>query len=262
MGKDSDIRIKNNPNPRGVQSILRTINLLRVIARHDKGLSMSEIAKEVELHAATTHRILSVLVSEGLIDYNPSSKCYFIGFGLYNLGNYAYLLNTRDKLLPVLEKISAKTEDTVFLTARSGNKSICLDIIEGNFPIRTVTIDIGTYRPLGLSAGSMALLFPLPQDKFEVILKANKPFYSQHNNIEEVDIRHLCENSRKVGYVLSRGMFTKGVTSIGMPVYDDQSNVIAAISVAAINQRMNTTRRKEVVEIIKEALFNHSLQSN
>jgi DNA-binding IclR family transcriptional regulator len=259
MKKNLDTRLEDNPTPKGVQSILRTITLLRVIARHDNGVSMSEIAKEVGLHVATTHRILSVLVSEGLVDYNPSSKGYFIGFGLYDLGNNAYQLITRDKLLPVLELISAKTEDTVFLTARSGNKSFCLDIIEGNFPIRTVTINIGTYRPLGLSTGSLALIFPLSQDKLEVILKANELFYSQYNNIKADDIRHLCENSRKAGYVVSQGMFTEGVTSIGMPVYDDQENVIAAISVAAINQRMTAARRKEVVEIMKEAIINYSL---
>src|SRR3989304_4526478 len=70
--------------------------------------------------------------------------------------------NLPDMFRPSLHRIAEKTGDTVFLTARSGNDSVCIDRKEGSFPIKTFTLEVGARRPLGAGAGGPAALMLLP----------------------------------------------------------------------------------------------------
>ena len=82
---------KTNDKPvkrrKGAKSIYRTIGLLRTIAAYNEpGINLSDLSRKTTLPVATVHRIVSVLVSEELVSFDPLSKCYRLGFGLYMLG--------------------------------------------------------------------------------------------------------------------------------------------------------------------------------
>jgi DNA-binding IclR family transcriptional regulator len=203
------------------------------------------------LHPATARRLLSVLAAEGLLSFDPISKLYRLGIALYHLGSSAKQFAVRDQFRGVLEKIAEETEDTVFLIIRSGNDCICLDRIEGRFPIRALTIDVGVSRPLGIGAGSLALIAFLPLKEFEAVVSANANRYKLHNNLTVDIIREQAQRSKKRGYVLSEGMFWPGVTSISVPVCTRNKDIEAAITVTAISSRLPRERQKRVVKIIK-----------
>ncbi len=236
---------------KGTQSVHRTVLLLREVAKYNgQGVNLSKIARNTELHTATVHRILSALVLEGFLTYDASSKLYHLGIELYRIGKGAHHFAICERYHSVIEKIAEKTEDTVFLLIKSGNDVLCIDRMEGGFPIRTMTIEIGARRPLGIGAGSLALIAFLPKDKFESIVSDNRKRYSDFGNLTENDIRKLAEKSQKRGFVVSKSLFHEGVTSVGVPVKNRQGEVVAAITVAAINKRMDPSRQKEISELV------------
>ena len=90
----------------GTQSVYRAIAVLRGIARSNAaGVTASVLARELELTLATTHRLLKVLASEGLLTFDPYRKVreaayaealkriadqvYWLPLFTYNV-NYAY----------------------------------------------------------------------------------------------------------------------------------------------------------------------------
>ena len=237
----------NTRNQKGTQSVLRTIALLRTVGKHnDRGVNLSRIARETGLHVATAHRILLALVSERFLTYDPMAKLYHLGIELFNLGRAARQLDVRDQYRHAIEQVAEETEDTVFLLIRSGNDVLCIDLVEGNCPIRTMTITIGARRPLGIGAGSLALIAFLPDEVFEDILAANEHRYSQYGDLTAANIQALGKRSRKHGYVVSKGVFHDGVTSVGVPVYNRLGEVVAAITVATIDKRMGAERCEEI----------------
>ena len=247
--------LKSPEYKRGAQSIQRAISLLRAVARHnEQGVSLSRIARETGLHAATVHRMLSVLVQEGLLTLDPVSKLYHLGIELFVLGSAAQQFTIRHRFRTALEHMAAATGDTVFLLIRSGNDVLCIDRVEGKFPIRTVMIDIGVRRPLGIGAGSLALIAFLPDDQFAAILAANAPRYPQYKRLTANDVRKLAARSRKHGYVVSKGLFHEGVTSIGVPVFSEEKEVIASITVSSISQRMDEKRCREIALLVKKII--------
>jgi DNA-binding IclR family transcriptional regulator len=243
---------------KGVQTISRAIGVLNEVAKNnDQGAALSTIAKSVNLNISTTHRILSTLKSEGFIDRNPISKFYHLGIALYHLGASAYQFSVCKHFQSTLETIANHTEDTAFLLIRSGYDAVCTDRVEGKFPIRTLTFDVGSRRPLGIGAGGLAIIAFLPDEEVQEIINANKKRYPLFNNRSPNDIRALVLQSQKLGYALSKGNVTPGATAVALPVYDDNGSVIAAISVAAIDQRMDKKRIDKIARIIKSELEIH-----
>jgi DNA-binding IclR family transcriptional regulator len=240
---------------KGAQSLLRAIALLRVVGRNnDHGVTLSQIAREADLHVATAHRMLSVLDQEGFITHNRISKRYHLGLELHLLAGSALQFTIRHQFRTALEKIAQETGDTAFLLIRSGNDALCIDRVEGKFPIRIVPIDIGIRRPLGIGAGSLALIAFLPPDQMEPILSANARRFPQYKNLTIEDIRSLASESRLVGYVVSEGLFHEGVISMGIPIFSKTGELIAAITVSSIAQRMEEKRRTKIFQSVKKII--------
>jgi DNA-binding IclR family transcriptional regulator len=205
--------------------------------------------------------MLSVLNQEGFLTYDRVSKRYRLGLELHLLAGSAYQFTIRNHFRAALEKIAHETGDTAFLLIRSGNDALCIDRVEGKFPIRIIAIDIGIRRPLGIGAGSLALIAFLPPDQMESVLLANARRFPQYKNLSVEDIRSLSSASRRVGYVVSEGLFHEGVISMGIPIFNKKGEVIAAVTVSSIAQRMDEKRRSKIFQAVKKIVKTEDLES-
>jgi DNA-binding IclR family transcriptional regulator len=239
----------------GAQSIKRAISLMRAVANHThKGVRLSRVAREVNLHVTTTHRMLGVLSREGLLSYDNASKKYHLGMELYSLGALARQFNLRNYYRLALERIARQTEDSVYLVTRSGYDSVCVDMIGGMSPIRIMSYHVGKRVPLGMGAGGLALIAYLPDQLLETILTANEQRYRKHHDRTPEDIRDAIKQARNLGYMVTTGLYTKGVTGVGMPIRNLRGEVKAALSVCAISERMEARRRAEIAELLKSEI--------
>ncbi len=241
----------NSSQQKGVQSIHRAVSLLRVIAEfNEQGISLSKIARIANFKVSTTHRILSTLNSEGLIRFDPVSKIYHLGFELFTLGNLVHQFTIRDRFRIALEHIAKKTGDTVYLIIREGYDSLCIDRVEGSSPIRIV-FDVGMRRPLGMGAGSLALFVFLSDEQVEDILLTNKRRIYDFNGMTIEDMKKLISLCRNLKYTLTEGVIDKGVTGVGVPIYNKQKDIIASISVTALSEGIIRKQHEMIAKLIK-----------
>lgn len=246
--------------PKGLQSIHRAVSILSVVSRNnDRGIRLSEICDEVGLKTTTTHRLLASLVEEGLVTHDPFSKRYHLGLELFYLGGAAYQYSILEYCRAAMEKIARETEDTVFLSMRSGASGVCLKRVEGAYPVRALTLDEGSRRPLGVGASNLAILANLPDEQIKKVLAFNRELYAYYNNQTEKDIRRLIMQARELGYALYDKILSGDVTAVGLPIRNQRGEVVAAISVAAITSRMESERLKKIVELIKLEIGNVSI---
>ena len=240
----------------GTQSIHRAIVLLRAIASRGRaGARVLDLAKHASLTAPTAHRILRCLVAENMLRQDPETHRYLLGPLVFELGLAAApQFNLREIVEPALRRIAAKTGDTVFLIARSGLDTVCLDRKEGAFPIKALTLDVGTRRPLGVGAGSMALLLPLPDAEIEHIVAANATRLKDYGKLNVPILMGMIGRSKQLGYALNDRQETPGVISIGLRVTNRYGPPYAAISVGAISSRMSGERQKEIAAVLRTEL--------
>ncbi len=236
---------------RGVQSIHRAVLLLRIASQEsERGLTLSRIAKTAGLKLSTTHRILSALIQEGLLSLNPETRCYRPGFELFSLGRSAKQFLIRDTYRPALENIADKTRDTAYLIIRDGYDSLCIDRVEGASPLRLL-LDVGARRPLGMGAASLSLFAYASDETVEKILRFNEMRYRDCSEMGLAHMRKLVAKCRKRGYALTEGVIDKGVTGIGVPLYNRKHEIRGAISVAAISEKIDKSRYDEIAALIK-----------
>ena len=138
----------------GTQVVQRVAALLRsVSARNRLGARLIDLCTEVNIERPTAHRILQGLVSEGLIRQDETTKRYFLGSMIYEMGLAASpRTNMRDLCHAHLQQIAQATGDTVFLTTRTGFDGVCIDRAEGAFPIKVFVLEVGRRRPLNMVA--------------------------------------------------------------------------------------------------------------
>ncbi len=128
------------------------------------------------------------------------------------------------------------------------------DLVEGqSAKIRMMSaIDVGVRKPLGIGAGSLSLIaFHAGRRIRPGVGGKCRPLCLFQNERRKTET--LGTSSRRLGYVVSENLFHEGVTSIGIPIMNQQGEIIAAITVSTISQRMPSERRDEMRQIGQES---------
>jgi DNA-binding IclR family transcriptional regulator len=241
----------------GTQVVQRVAALLRsVSARNRLGARLIDLCTEVNIERPTAHRILQGLVSEGLIRQDETSKRYFLGSMIYEMGLAASpRTNMRDLCHAHLQQIAQTTGDTVFLTTRAGFDGVCIDRAEGAFPIKVFVLEVGRRRPLNIGGGALAILSFLDDNEIERILSINKERCAErYPNYSEAEVRKIIARARARGFVISDVVELPGVRTIAFPIFDKNNNPVAAISVATLSQRMDKGRSDLAISCITKAI--------
>lgn len=240
----------------GTQSIERALRVLRILAstNYANGVSFQDLQEASGLNRSTLYRIIRALRGEGFVERHPTSGMFFLGMDFLALGSASInRFNLRELARPHLVRIAEQTEDTVFLSIRSGADSICVDRQEGAFPIKALTLNIGDRRPLGIGAGALALLAFLPRADMEDLVARNARRFPSNPAMTVENMTALVRRSREEGYAFNDGQVLKSMCAVGVPVHGQQRRQpLAALSIAAISERMRTPRRGDLVAILQE----------
>jgi DNA-binding IclR family transcriptional regulator len=244
-------------NPEGVsgtQSISRVFTLLRELAAHNReGMRLVDIAQRLDIETPTAHRILKCLVEERALKRDADSKRYFLGPTLFELGVIATpAVDLRAVCAPVLERLAEQTEDMVFLTQRSGLDCICLSRKEGKFPVKTYTLEVGMRRPLGIGAGSLAILSALPAKEIRQVLAENATRFGEHDELTANMVMSQVRRTQKQGYAVRDLRGLGGVRTVGAAIRTDDGNPVAALSLSAIRSRMKDDRVAELAALLQK----------
>lgn len=248
------VQITAEPGARGAQSIDRAATLLLLVGRSGPlGARLSDLVSETDLAKPTVRRMLMALVRARLLDQDETTRRYHLGPELYVLGTLA---TARFGIHPVslrsLVRLSQETGDTAFLSVARDVYSICLHREDGTFPIRIHALQAGDRHPLGVGAGSLALLAALTDDEVDQVLAANAEVLRDHypSYVHPI-LRDLVRETRAQGYAFNPGMLLPGSWAIGMAIRGKDGRGVGALSIAAIEGRLTGERRKDLLPILK-----------
>ncbi|MFC4175059.1 IclR family transcriptional regulator [Microvirga sp. GCM10011540] len=241
-------------DPSGSQSVDRALRLLALVGRGaERGTGLSDIVEGSGLNKPTARRLLLALMRAGLIEQEAYTKRYFLGEEAYVLGTLA---SRRHGLLELslesLRNLSKATNDTSFLSVRRENYAVCLHREEGSYPVRSHALLTGDQHPLGIGAGSLAILAALPDGDIENVLSANqKVLDAQYPGFSSKEVRLGVAETRERGYSLNPGLIVAGSWGIGVAINFPDGRVAGALSLAAIDSRVSAERQPELVRHLR-----------
>jgi DNA-binding IclR family transcriptional regulator len=237
-----------------VQSLERAAAILHVLAaEHRHGVRLTDVAARAQLSPSTTHRILSALVDLGLADQEPASGRFFPGLGLLGLGAAAAnRYGLAELAAPFCQRLADRTGDTIYLSLRCGTDVVCVDRVEGSFPIKIFTWNVGDRRPMGINASGLAILAALPDDEVGRIIEANASRIESYTGQDRAGVHTLVDRARRRGYAFNEGFSAPGMAAAAVPIRGSGGEPLASLSVAALDSRLDPDRRETVVHWLRE----------
>jgi DNA-binding IclR family transcriptional regulator len=129
---------------------------------------------------------------------------------------------------------------------------VCVDRVEGAFPIKVLTWSVGDRRPLGVSASGLAILAALPDDEVGRIIEANAARVERVTGHDRAGVHALVERARRRGYAFNEGYSAPGMAAVAVAMRGSHDEPLASLCVAAIQSRLDAERRETVVHWLKE----------
>jgi DNA-binding IclR family transcriptional regulator len=232
-------------------SVERACRILRALS--DPGVTrLTDIALATGLDKTTVLRVVEVLMRDGFVVRDAQTKHYSLGAELLVLGAAALArFDPRPLVRPSLLRLTGTFEDSVILSIPSGIESLCVDVEEGRFPIRANYLSVGSRRPLGAGAGSLALLAWMPDAERQAALAVIAPQLQQRYPRITIDLLETrAREARERGYAVLLDVVVERMGGIAAPILGADGRPVAAISIAALNDRI-TSREAELAKALK-----------
>ncbi|QEZ42802.1 IclR family transcriptional regulator [Cupriavidus oxalaticus] len=244
---DPEARKTARPSP-----VQRALWILRALS-DPQVRRLSDVARATGLDLATASRLLDVLVEEGFVTRDDKRR-FGIGPEVFQLADVAQRrVDLRALARPSLERLVEEFEDTAILTEASRGESVCSDIELGTFPIRANYVEIGTRRPLGVGAGSLAVLAWKPEPERTARARLTPQQRQRYPRLTPEVIAAQIAQARERGYVLFLDLVVEKMGGIAVPLLDYEGRPIGALSIAALSERILAREARMARRLREEA---------
>lgn len=237
----------------GTQSLDRAFAVLRLIAaRAGRGIKLADLLRQSGLTRPTLHRLVEALTRQGFVAKDSTTRLYHLGPEAFVLGTLASeRYGIHQAALPSLARLAEASEDTAFLTIRLDRHGVCLHRQEGAFPIRSYVLQPGNRHPLGVGAGCLAILASLPPGEADEMIAANTPdLIARYPGFPPATMQRMFALTRETGYALNPGLLHAGSWGVGVAVINRQGHCVGALSIAAIESRMDAARCERLAALL------------
>ncbi|WP_442972585.1 IclR family transcriptional regulator [Rhodococcus sp. JS3073] len=240
---------------RGSQSVRRALDLLSLLASWDRsgGLSLSAMADESGLTRPTVHRLVAELVNAGYVEQGDDKR-YRLGTQSHTVGRAAeHRHGLKQQTHESVVRIAKLSEDSAFVSVRSGTHSVCLHREEGAWPVRSHVLQAGDRHPLGIGAAGLALLAAVPRNVAASLIAANEAeIRRRYPQITRAYLLDKYDETRQNGFALNEGMVVQDSWGIAVVVPDAMGEPTLSLSIAAVASRMTPERQPRLVSILRE----------
>lgn len=234
----------------GVQSIVRALSLLDILAESPADCSLGELAARAKLPPSTAHRLLTSLVQAGYAQHDPQTTRYSLGNTLIRLSHQAaHKHDLIQTARPFLETIAQKTGETANLTGRDSNYVIQLDHVDSPNILR-VSYPTGERFPLHACASGKLFLTFMPAGERERILRSRRRAFTPGTLTEKADLIQEFSAIARRGYAIDDAEREIGVRCVAVPIYNRRLQVVAALSLTGPSVRLTPDRMNELAALL------------
>lgn len=233
-----------------MQLVERTLDVLLTLSKGNHGLSVSELAEELNLPNSSTHRILATLKKNHFVIQSNDTKKYSLAYKVLTLSRNVI---EEDSLIltikPYMEKLADKLNKTIALCVMEGESVICLDFVESKdtsmFMVKT-----GFPLPPHATSAGKVIQAHMPMDRVREIYLNNNKIITD-NTLGDLDL--FLEDLEKVkenGYAISDEELQLGVQGVACPIFDYNSKAVASLSFTALKTDESLT--EENIQSLKD----------
>ena len=228
--------------PEGTQAVIRAVGLLKAFTRERPEQGLAELSESMGLTKTTTHRLLSALVSEGLVARNPATRAFRLGPAILALGSLALISNSlRAVVEPELRMLAEKTGEAATLDVPLEGKMLILAEVSSRHLV-TVAAELGTRFPMHATSTGKAYLAALPEDQRKALVVSPISRHTQSTITKVRELKRELELIQERGYATAHEELEEGASAVGVVLRNAQGTPLGGISLIGPTSRFTSER--------------------
>lgn len=247
-----------DPKEYNVRSIERAIQILDSFDKDHPYWGLTEIAQEVGLHKATTHRIMTTLVNYNYLEKTSDGLKYKLGPRLASLG-YSVIqrFDVRRAALRYMEKIVQEFNEACDLSIFDGREILYLEVLQSNHSL-TISAATGMRLPAHCTASGKVFLAFLPEENFQRFIQQPLRKLTEKTITDPQILKNKLSEIREAGYAIDDEEMELGIKAIAAPIFDQNGEIIASISIPGPTSRILDEKIPEFAFALKQTSQNIS----
>jgi DNA-binding IclR family transcriptional regulator len=248
------VDIVNLESGSSVRAVERALQLVEVFARSREPLSITDLARMLDLAPSTVHRLVQTLMTLGYIVQYAESKRYGVGRGIAEVARSMILkYEFTEYARPHLEALSQESGETASLAGVYGTNVIYLDQVEPQNVVR-VSNGIGTLAPLHCTALGKIFLADFSADTLEGLLgHAGLPKRTERTITSRKLLERELKRVRAQGYAVDDEEFALGARCVAVGLRGSSGAVVAAVGLSGPSSRVTMDRVPDIARLVQDA---------
>ena len=240
-----------------IRSFAKGMNVLELLSDNE-ALTVTQVAKLMDINRASSHRFLSTLKELGYADKDDGSRYYLtskvIELGMKVLDRF----EIRKIARPFLQELSAKFNETINLGYFNDKEILTIDKIDSKEILR-MDAGIGGGEPAYCTSLGKAILAFLPDQQLEEYFHAIELTpYTPNTVVSKAKLKEEFMHIKENGYAIDDEELSVGLRCVGAPLFNYSGQALYAISISGPSIRMGSKRIEEMQRVLKTICKNLS----
>ncbi len=234
-----------------VPALERALAILERLGRSRQGLTLSQLARYLELPKSSTHCLLMTFERCGYLNRDAHTGRFRLGLRFCGLARAALRsVEIRDVAAPFLRRLQEQTGLTVNLAIPEHGEVVIVDKYEPPAAARVGTW-LGKSMDLHCTALGKAFAAYLPERQLDERIRARGLL--RHNDNTICNFRRLKQelaSIRQCGYSFDDEEEEIGVRCVGAAVFGPADELVAAISVTGSVAEIDAANRQRIAAAV------------
>ncbi|UNX54300.1 IclR family transcriptional regulator [Georgenia sp. TF02-10] len=214
-----------------------------------RSATFADVVRDLELPSSSAYELLSTALRRRFVAFNETTREYRLGIRLWELAQASTgEVPLAELAQPLMEQLTARTEETVQLAQLDGLDNIYLAISESPHPMKLVS-SVGSRLPAHTTGLGKTLLAGLSDDELRRRLEGVALEAMTDNTITDTEeLLREVQRIRQNGYGEDREEYVIGCRCIAIPVRAKDGSTLAAMSVSAPTPRLTPRIERAIHE--------------
>ena len=238
----------------GLSSGDLVLDLVELLAGHPRPRGVSDIARDLSISMARSHRHLRALVQRGYVRQDPETERYEIGVKLLALGEAV-----RDRfdiltaMRPEMTRLREATGQAVTASALVEGQVTVLEMLQGRTLVE-FGLRPGARLQFHASAhGLLALAFG-PPTLLDQVLSVPRESFTPATVTAADALRAEVERVRRQGWATAQDQVLTGVNALAAPVFDHRGVWRGALAIVGASQFIPAQPAEDqIAEVVRGA---------
>jgi DNA-binding IclR family transcriptional regulator len=236
-------------------TVARAAVILRSLAEAEDDVSIKSLSDQLQLAPSTVHRLLHLLMEQGLVERGENGHRYHAGTEFFRLGALVVNKTRIPKLaLPYMRAVVDKCDEFCLLTMYlpAERKTMIAQSVSSSHPL---TYALEKFRAMEIAWGarSRCILAHLPDADVREIYDEAEVSPATGRGLPPFDeFMSVLADIRRKGYAYSISQKLQGAVGIAAPLFGAQGSVFGSLNVTVPEFRWEEKRLPEISSVLVE----------